>query len=167
MRGKILNVANASSAKLSQNQLISDLILALGAGTGSKYRDEDLRYERVIIMTDADVDGAHIASLLITFFYQEMPELIENGHLFLAVPPLYRLTWKGDVEYARDDAHRERLLGDQVCRQEARRDALQRPRRNGLQGSQVDDDGSRRSACCSRSRSAMATAPASRTPSMH
>jgi topoisomerase IV subunit B len=110
LRGKILNVANASSAKLSQNQLISDLILALGAGTGSKYRDEDLRYERVIIMTDADVDGAHIASLLITFFYQEMPELIENGHLFLAVPPLYRLTWKSDIEYARDDAHRERLL---------------------------------------------------------
>ena len=110
LRGKILNVANASSAKLSQNQLLSDLIQALGAGTGSKYRDEDLRYERVIIMTDADVDGAHIASLLITFFYQEMPELIENGHLFLAVPPLFRLTWKGDVEYARDDAHRERLL---------------------------------------------------------
>ncbi|MBX9862078.1 MAG: DNA topoisomerase IV subunit B [Hyphomicrobium sp.] len=110
LRGKILNVANASSAKLSQNQLLSDLIQALGAGTGSKYRDEDLRYERVIIMTDADVDGAHIASLLITFFYQEMPELIENGHLFLAVPPLFRLTWKGDVEYARDEAHRERLL---------------------------------------------------------
>ena len=110
LRGKILNVANASSAKLAQNQLLSDLIQALGVGTGGKYRDEDLRYERVIIMTDADVDGAHIASLLITFFYQEMPELIENGHLFLAVPPLYRLTWKGDVEYARDDAHREQLL---------------------------------------------------------
>jgi topoisomerase-4 subunit B len=110
LRGKILNVANASSAKLAQNQLLSDLIQALGVGTGSKYRDDDLRYERVIIMTDADVDGAHIASLLITFFYQEMPELIENGHLFLAVPPLFRLTWKGEVEYARDDAHRERLL---------------------------------------------------------
>ncbi len=78
LRGKILNVANASSQKLSQNQLLSDLIQALGVGTGSKYRDEDLRYERVIIMTDADVDGAHIASLLITFFYQEMPELIEQ-----------------------------------------------------------------------------------------
>ncbi len=86
LRGKILNVANASSAKLSQNQLLGDLIQALGVGTGTKYRDEDLRYERVIIMTDADVDGAHIASLLITFFYQEMPEMIENGHLFLAVP---------------------------------------------------------------------------------
>jgi topoisomerase-4 subunit B len=110
LRGKILNVANATSAKLSQNQLLSDLIQALGVGTGTKYRDEDLRYERVIVMTDADVDGAHIASLLITFFYQEMPELIENGHLFLAVPPLYRLSWKGEVEYARDDKHRAQLL---------------------------------------------------------
>jgi topoisomerase-4 subunit B len=110
LRGKILNVANASSAKLSQNQLISDLIQALGAGTGGKYRDEDLRYERVIIMTDADVDGAHIASLLITFFYQEMPELIENGHLFLAVPPLFRLSLKGEVIYARDDAQLQKLM---------------------------------------------------------
>ena len=92
LRGKILNVAYASSQKLSQNQVLSDLVLALGVGTGSRYRDEDLRYERVIIMTDADVDGAHIASLLITFFYQEMPELIEQGHLYLAMPPLYRLT---------------------------------------------------------------------------
>jgi topoisomerase-4 subunit B len=110
LRGKILNVANASSAKLSQNQLLADLILALGVGTGTKYRDDDLRYERVIVMTDADVDGAHIASLLITFFYQEMPELIENGHLFLAVPPLYRLTIKSEVAYARDEKDRERLM---------------------------------------------------------
>ena len=110
LRGKILNVANASSAKLSQNQLLSDLVQALGAGIGSKYRDEDLRYERVIIMTDADVDGAHIASLLITFFYQEMPELVENGHLFLAVPPLYKISDKADVVYARNEAHRDELL---------------------------------------------------------
>jgi topoisomerase-4 subunit B len=110
LRGKILNVANASSAKLSQNQLLADLIQALGAGTAAKYRDEDLRYERVIIMTDADVDGAHIASLLITFFYQEMPELIENGHLFLAVPPLYKISDKSDVAYARNEAHRDQLL---------------------------------------------------------
>jgi len=110
LRGKILNVANASSAKLSQNQLLSDLITALGVGLGNKYRDEDLRYERVIIMTDADVDGAHIASLLITFFYQEMRTLIEKGHLYLAVPPLYRLALKGDVVYARDDNHRAELL---------------------------------------------------------
>ena len=103
LRGKILNVANASSQKLSQNQLLSDLIQALGVGTGTKYRDEDLRYERVIIMTDADVDGAHIASLLITFFYQEMPELIENEHLFLAMPPLYKLTHGAKSVYARDD----------------------------------------------------------------
>lgn len=110
LRGKILNVANASSAKLAQNQLLSDLIQALGVGTGAKYRDDDLRYERVIVMTDADVDGAHIASLLITFFYQEMPELIENGHLFLAVPPLYRITHGAKTVYARDEKHRDELI---------------------------------------------------------
>jgi topoisomerase-4 subunit B len=110
LRGKILNVANATSAKLSQNQMLSDLIQSLGVGLGAKYRDEDLRYERVIVMTDADVDGAHIASLLITFFYQEMPELIENGHLHLAVPPLFKLSHKGDTHYARDDRHRQQLL---------------------------------------------------------
>lgn len=110
LRGKILNVANASSAKLSQNQLLADLIQALGVGTGSKYRDDDLRYERVIIMTDADVDGAHIASLLITFFYQEMPELIENGHLFLAVPPLFKLKHGAKSVYARDEKHRDELI---------------------------------------------------------
>jgi topoisomerase-4 subunit B len=110
LRGKILNVANASSQKMSQNQLLSDLIQALGVGTGSKYRDEDLRYERVIVMTDADVDGAHIASLLITFFYQEMPELIENGHLYLAMPPLYKLTHGAKSVYARDDKHKAELM---------------------------------------------------------
>ena len=110
LRGKILNVANATSAKLAQNQLLSDLVQALGAGTGTKYRDEDLRYERVIIMTDADVDGAHIASLLITFFYQEMPELIANGHLFLAVPPLYKITQGPKSVYARDEKHRDELI---------------------------------------------------------
>ena len=117
LRGKILNVANASSQKLSQNQLLSDLIQALGVGTGSKYRDEDLRYERVIVMTDADVDGAHIASLLITFFYQEMPELIDNGHLFLAMPPLYKLTHGAKSVYARDDKHKEQLIKSRVRRQ--------------------------------------------------
>ncbi len=110
LRGKILNVANATSAKLAQNQLLSDLIQALGVGTGSRYRDADLRYERVVIMTDADVDGAHIAALLITFFYREMPALIENGHLHLAVPPLYRLTQGAKSAYARDDTHKDALL---------------------------------------------------------
>jgi topoisomerase IV subunit B len=110
LRGKILNVASASADKMHANQELSDIILALGAGSGSHYREETLRYERVIIMTDADVDGAHIASLLMTFFFREMPRLVENGHLFLALPPLYRLT-QGDVtRYARDDAHREELL---------------------------------------------------------
>ncbi|MCZ4089506.1 DNA topoisomerase IV subunit B [Sinorhizobium psoraleae] len=110
LRGKILNVASAGREKLSANQQIADLIQALGCGTRSKYREEDLRYERVIIMTDADVDGAHIASLLITFFYQEMPELIRGGHLYLAVPPLYRLSQGSKTFYARDDAHREELM---------------------------------------------------------
>jgi topoisomerase-4 subunit B len=110
LRGKILNVASASNLKLSQNQLISDLVLALGCGTGKSYRESDLRYERVVIMTDADVDGAHIASLLITFFYTQMRELIEQGHLYLAVPPLYKLTQGSKSEYARDDAHKDQLL---------------------------------------------------------
>ena len=113
LRGKILNVANATSAKLAQNEALSNLMLALGVGTGSRYKDDDLRYERVIVMTDADVDGAHIASLLITFFYQEMRELIENGHLYLAVPPLYKISHKSEVAYARDEIHRDLLLGTQ------------------------------------------------------
>ncbi|AEG03991.1 DNA topoisomerase IV subunit B [Sinorhizobium meliloti WSM1022] len=110
LRGKILNVASAGREKLGANQQIGDLVQALGCGTRSKYREEDLRYERIIIMTDADVDGAHIASLLITFFYQEMPELIRGGHLYLAVPPLYRLSQGSKTLYARDDAHREELM---------------------------------------------------------
>ena len=110
LRGKILNVASAGREKLGANQQISDLVQALGCGTRSKYREEDLRYERVIVMTDADVDGAHIASLLITFFYQEMPDLIRGGHLYLAVPPLYRISQGGKTLYARDDPHREELM---------------------------------------------------------
>ena len=108
MRGKILNVASAG--KLQQNQELSDLIQALGCGTGTKYREGDLRYERVIVMTDADVDGAHIASLLLTFFYREMPDLIDGGHLYLAMPPLYRLAQGSKTVYARDEADRARLL---------------------------------------------------------
>ena len=110
LRGKILNVANATAAKKQQSQLISDLVQALGCGTGANYDTEKLRYERVIIMTDADVDGAHIAALLITFFHEEMPQLIRDGHLYLAVPPLYRLAHGGKTFYARDDEHREEIL---------------------------------------------------------
>ncbi|ENN94330.1 DNA topoisomerase IV subunit B [Bartonella vinsonii] len=110
LRGKILNVASAAHEKMNSSQTISDLILALGCGTRSKYREKDLRYERIIIMTDADVDGAHIASLLITFFFQEMPDLIRQGHLYLAVPPLYRISQGGKVVYARDDTHKDELL---------------------------------------------------------
>jgi topoisomerase IV subunit B len=110
LRGKILNVASAAAGKLEQNQELSDLVQALGAGSGTRYRDEDLRYDRVIIMTDADVDGAHIASLLLTFFYREMKPLISGGHLFLAMPPLYRLSQGARIAYARDDQHKEQLI---------------------------------------------------------
>ena len=110
LRGKILNVATAGADKLRANQELSDLGQALGCGTRERYDTKDLRYDRVIIMTDADVDGAHIASLLMTYFYREMPGLIADGHLYLAVPPLYRLTQGGKTEYARDDAHREALM---------------------------------------------------------
>ncbi|WP_342166714.1 DNA topoisomerase IV subunit B [Methylobacterium sp. SD21] len=109
LRGKILNVASASRDKLGANQLIGDLTLALGCGTGANFREADLRYDKVIIMTDADVDGAHIASLLITFFYRQMPKLIDKGHLYLAIPPLYRIQQGSKVAYARDDADRERI----------------------------------------------------------
>jgi len=110
LRGKILNVASAAAGKLQQNQELSDLVQALGCGTGAKYTAGDLRYDRIIIMTDADVDGAHIASLLLTFFYREMPGLIADGKLYLAMPPLYRLSQGGKTIYARDDADRERIL---------------------------------------------------------
>ncbi len=110
LRGKILNVASAAKDKAGGNQELSDLLLALGVQGGTKFKEDDLRYQRVIIMTDADVDGAHIASLLITFFYRTMPELIRAGRLFLALPPLYRISHSGKTVYARDDAHREELL---------------------------------------------------------
>lgn len=110
LRGKILNVASAGKDKLAQNAQLADLIQALGCGTGTHYHGKDLRYEKVIVMTDADVDGAHIASLLITFFYRQMPKLIEGGNLYLAVPPLYRLSHGGKIVYARDDKHKEALL---------------------------------------------------------
>ncbi len=109
IRGKILNVASATSAKIFANQEIADLIQALGCGTRKDCLPENLRYERVVIMTDADVDGAHIATLLMTFFFQEMPELVRRGHLHLAQPPLYRLTVGAKSLYARDDAHRAEI----------------------------------------------------------
>ncbi len=110
IRGKILNVASANSAKIGANSEIADLTLALGCGTRERYVPEALRYERVIVMTDADVDGAHIATLLMTFFFREMPGLVRDGRLYLAQPPLYRLAAGGTVAYARDDAHRAELM---------------------------------------------------------
>ena len=106
LRGKILNVESASLDKMMNNQEINDLSLALGTALGKKFDMDDLRYDRIIIMTDADVDGAHIASLLITFFYRMTPGLIESGRLFLALPPLYKLSNKGTIVYAMDDADR-------------------------------------------------------------
>jgi topoisomerase-4 subunit B len=110
LRGKILNVASATVDKQGGNKELADLMLALGVAGGSRYRDEDLRYERIIIMTDADVDGAHIASLLITFFWRTTPNLVRAGKLYLALPPLFRISHGGKTEYARDDAHKDKLL---------------------------------------------------------
>ena len=110
LRGKILNVASATADKLRQNIELSDLTLALGVTPGPRFDIETLRYERVVIMTDADVDGAHIAALLITFFYRSMPEVIRQGRLFMALPPLYRISAGPLSEYARDDAHRDELI---------------------------------------------------------
>jgi topoisomerase-4 subunit B len=110
LRGKILNVASATLDKLAQNQELSDLMLALGVQGGARFRVDDLRYERVVIMTDADVDGAHIAALLLTFFHRQTPGLIEAGRLYLAMPPLYRLTHGAKTVYAKDDAHKDELL---------------------------------------------------------
>jgi topoisomerase-4 subunit B len=112
LRGKILNVASATTDKLRANQELMDLAQALGCGAGGDFNVDKLRYERVIIMTDADVDGAHIASLLMTFFYREMPGLIDNGKLFLAQPPLYRMSQGDVVLYARDDKHKDELMKD-------------------------------------------------------
>lgn len=110
IRGKILNVASATAQKIAANQEVQDLTLALGCGTRDAYDGEALRYDKVIIMCDADVDGAHIATLLMTFFFKEMPQLVRDGRLYLAQPPLYRLAKGGTVRYARDDAHKDALL---------------------------------------------------------
>ena len=110
LRGKILNVASATADKLAQNKELIDLVTALGCGSGKQFRSDDLRYDKVVIMTDADVDGAHIAALLMTFFFREMGKLVETGHLYLAQPPLYRLSHGSTIAYARDDKDKARIL---------------------------------------------------------
>ena len=110
LRGKILNVESASADKLAGNQELNDLALALGTQLGRKFDLDELRYERIIIMTDADVDGAHIAALLITFFYRLTPGLIESGRLFMAQPPLFRLSNKGTIAYAMNEEHRTEVM---------------------------------------------------------
>ena len=142
LRGKILNVASAGREKLTQNQQLADLLQALGVSPGAAYRADDLRYDRVIIMTDADVDGAHIASLLITFFYRELPELIRGGHLYLAVPPLYRMT-QGVEDALRPRRRRPRAAVEEgIQRQgQGRGRPLQRPRRDDAVAVERNDDG--------------------------
>ncbi len=112
LRGKILNVASATAEKIRANNEISDMLQALGVGTGKHYREDDLRYDKVIIMTDADVDGAHIAALLMTFFYQELPWLVRQGHLYIAQPPLFRVTHKGKTYYPADEAEKEAMVAE-------------------------------------------------------
>ena len=140
LRGKILNVASASADKLRENQEVQDLIQALGCGTGAHYNDERLRYERVIIMTDADVDGAHIASLLMTFFYREMPKLIENGHLFLAQPPLYP-HHQGRQDRVCPGRRAEGRAAAHRVRRQGRHHALQGPGRDAVGASARNHDG--------------------------
>ena len=110
LRGKILNVLGAASSKMMANQELSDLCQAMGVQAGARFALDDLRYDKIIIMTDADVDGAHIASLLMTFFFTQMRPLIEHGHLYLAAPPLYRLTQGAKSVYVRDDAAKDAAL---------------------------------------------------------
>ena len=112
LRGKILNVASATKDKILQSETIQDLEIALACGVGSHYKSDNLRYEKVVIMTDADVDGAHIASLLMTFFYLRMPQLIKDGHLYIAKPPLYRMTQGTKTYYAANDAHKEKMMAE-------------------------------------------------------
>lgn len=112
IRGKILNVASSTADKINQNQAIKDIEIALACGCMNSYKEENLRYEKVVIMTDADVDGAHIASLLMTFFYVRMRKLVENGHLYIAQPPLYRITQGDKTYYASDDVQKDSIIQD-------------------------------------------------------
>ena len=154
LRGKILNVASATRDKLAQNQQLGDLLQALGCGSGSQYRSEDLRYDKIIIMTDADVDGAHIASLLITFFYRQTPKLIDEGHLYLAAPPLYRLTQGDKSLYARDDAAQGAVAEVRLQRPRGHRgQPIQGTWRNADAGPEGHDHGSRQARAPARRRS--------------
>ena len=110
LRGKVLNVASATAAKRDGNRELMDLMQSLGCGLGKNFRLEDLRYGKIILMTDADVDGAHIATLLMTFFWREMPDLIRHGHLYLSCPPLFRLRSKEQTVYVQTEVERDRAL---------------------------------------------------------
>ena len=110
LRGKILNVLGAASSKIGTNQEISDLSQAMGVNLGTRFNLDDLRYDKIIIMTDADVDGAHIAALLMTFFFTQMRPMIDAGHLYLACPPLFRLTQGAKRIYCVDEAERDQWM---------------------------------------------------------
>ncbi len=110
LRGKILNVISAGREKINANQEIIDLVQAIGCKRGEKFNSKDIRYEKIIIMTDADVDGAHISTLLMAFFYKEFPKLIDEGHLYLSVPPLYRITKGSKILYAVNDKHKDEII---------------------------------------------------------
>ncbi|MGB2311746.1 MAG: DNA topoisomerase IV subunit B, partial [Candidatus Puniceispirillaceae bacterium] len=112
LRGKILNVASATTEKLSANQELSDLALALGVRPGKDFKLDDLRYGRIIIMTDADVDGSHIRTLLLTFFFRQMRELVERGHIFIAQPPLYRITFNDQSFYAQTEENKNKIINE-------------------------------------------------------
>ena len=141
LRGKILNVLGAASSKMTANQELADLCQAMGVQTGSRFALDDLRYEKIIIMTDADVDGAHIASLLMTFFFTQMRPLIDAGHLYLAAPPLYRLTQGAKSVYVQTDAEKDAALAEGPRRAgQGRGVALQGPRRDDAGAAQGDHD---------------------------
>jgi len=110
LRGKVLNVASSTKDKINQNLELADIQLALGCGIGGDYSEADLRYEKVVIMTDADVDGAHIATLLMTYFFKMMPDLIKNGHLYIAKPPLYKISSGGKNFYAMNEEEKESII---------------------------------------------------------
>ena len=110
LRGKILNVISAGRDKINANQEITDLMQAIGCKRGDKFNSKDIRYEKIIIMTDADVDGAHISTLLMAFFYKEFPKLIDEGHLYLSVPPLYKISKGAKTYYAINDKHKDDII---------------------------------------------------------
>ena len=141
LRGKVLNAEHASMAKVLENKELADLVTALGCGIGKEFDLTRLRYGKVILLTDADSDGHHIATLLLTFFYRHMPRLIEHGHVYLAQPPLYRIDIGKETFWALDEAQKEHDPGRQGRPRQARDHPLQGAGRDDAQGAVGDDAG--------------------------